>query len=199
MFALMPSSRALDSFWLAQDHQPRSTKEAARQISDKRPLDGEAVALACATMESIFEIADFLDELNFIISPDQAERIAFIMINMSWQSAFVSEVVELSVPRQLKTAIIRQLLRQGDEHRVDGFVQWLTTGNGQTAGGGIILDDAFQTMVDFDAALRLANRVSSVLRRNQIAIIARRLSVLARTKSELGAFERYKERFVVRD
>lgn len=91
---------------------------------------------------------------------------------------------------KVRNAIFRHLLAGGVEERVAEVIRWLDNNRG--AAGALSLENAFVHIRDFGLGLRLACDISPHLADNQLKVIDQALSILAITKIDREALDRFR-------
>jgi hypothetical protein len=192
LIAEFQPTSALDTYWITRAFEG-SMIARAQQISAKRPVHHYAVEATLDLIPDTSARIDFLGLINFECDNDGAERIATRITRARWPASETQYFLRAKVHPKVRSAIFRQLLRQGEETRIIEVLRWLDDNRG--AVGALSLEDAFTHIHNFGVGIRFAEEVGARFADNQMGVVYRALSTLASNDDERQRLARFCERF----
>jgi hypothetical protein len=188
--ACMRATKAIDEWWILEMPYANSCLARAQQISKTRPVHISAVDTYISQTSKIYDIIEFLSQIDFEINADYAEKFAFQIVSNPWPASQTKFILSAKLSPRVCAAIYRQLLAQGDERRIANVVEWIDDGRG--AAGAISLENAFIHIKNFDIAFSLAKKLSPRMKSNQRNVIDLALSKLAVSRKDMERLREYK-------
>lgn len=198
LVAIFHGNDLLDTYWICRITFDEAYA-AAMQLGLARSVDAQAVEKALGRLRASSELSwsealTFLKNVPIECNSDQAERLATYLTRTNWPARHTREILEAKVPPNMRTAIFRQLLAQGQEDRVIEVIKWLDNNRG--AAGALSLENAFSHIKDFDLALQLAHELEPRLADNQIKVIDSALATLANRRQDFERLTSFRRRYI---
>ncbi|MFV1753402.1 hypothetical protein [Phaeobacter sp. JH18-37] len=186
-------TQVFDNFWLSL-RGPDLVLDAAKKLGRNRKVDASAIEvnLRGLSWETLLEL---FVSVPFDCGPDQAERFAAHLTRQNWPARETWKILKANSNSKVRIALFRQILAQGDEHRVAEVIRWLEDERG--AAGALSLESAFSHIKSFDLAVRLANEIGPRLAANQLGVINSALYSLANSYEDRTRHQSFRTRFNV--
>lgn len=185
-------TRVFDNFWLSLRGSDL-VLDAAKKLGKKRNVDASAIEANLSELgwETLLEL---FAAVPFDCNSDQAERFAAHITRQNWSARETWKILKANTHSKVRIALFRQILAQGDEHRVAEVIRLLEDERG--AAGALSLENAFSHIKSFDLAMRLANEIGPRLAANQISVINSALNSLAQSSEHRKRHQSFRKRFV---
>ncbi|MGZ3218374.1 hypothetical protein ACNR9W_017800 (plasmid) [Paracoccus sp. T5] len=188
LIARMRPTRDLDTWWILDKGGFQSMIATAAELSRHRKVHPAAIESFVNSVTDASIVLKMLTEAEYDLQNDQAERIAYAIIDKKWPSVMVPDLLNARVPKPLQAAFFRQLLGQADSARVMQVVRWLDQDRG--AVGALSLENAIRSIQDFAALYRLGKTLQPNLRGGQLDVLRHRLLQLAVNAEEVAQAKR---------
>lgn len=197
--SLIDPSDILDTYWIRRNNF-KDSFSASMQIGNIRNVDTQAIENTLHHLTTLprqlswEEVIWFLGKVPYSCTTDQAERLATFVVLRDWPPRNTKDILEAEVRPNLRTAIFRQILGQGDEGRVVELIKWLNDNRG--AIGVLSLENAFQNIQGFNPALQLAYEIADDLADNQLDAIVSQLERLVETNQHSDRLKAFIKRHI---
>lgn len=156
LLLLSPSKELFNLFINNEDLSFEERLSRAIALSRKTEVPGNTIeTLLSKNWKNV--TWKLIKDLNFRCDSDMSERLAHQIVKSNWNSTETIKVIEAPSDNKLKSAILRQVLAQGDSARTFQVLNWLNK-NGKGL-GSLTLENAFEHLSDTTQALRIAELI----------------------------------------